>query len=885
MGHLFGFAARFLSFLETGAALIERKPHTFESGAGPRRFKRLAVGIAGLLAIVALSLVAVSPGTVGNGDNVSLAHTPACPSSLPTEDGESFWTDSNDDRWYIIRKTADSGYTTVQAYVASTAYDSGYVPSSPHETCVLKVRGPGDTADLDPPVQIFFPNDDDDDSSSTGTTQTPDPSTTISVSEVPDDSDDTGLATIGLAWFAYYGTELTIAVALTDLTADSDADTVDYHFRVVVKQGTIIDELCQGSGMNDILELKTNTGSSIQTATVPGTCPVGTYTIEVTLGAGDDADLSDPISEATGFLVIGAQPGSQFGQGGNGGNGGGNGGNGGGNGGNGGGNGGNGGGNGGNSGGGNGGNSGGGNGGNSGGGNGGNSGGGNGGNSGGGNGGNSGGGNGGNSGGGNGGNSGGGNGGNSGGGNGGNSGGGNGGNSGGGNGGNSGGGNGGNSGGGNGGNSGGGNGGNSNGGNGGNSGGGNGGNSNGGNNNGGGNNNIQTVNTVVLSDCGDAARGSNGTPGTPTVPTLVLTQDTTMAGVSWTAPSDNGSAIMGYSIMVTPQGGTATQHDAGGLSEIISGLTAGTTYEFNVSACNAVGFGPWSPGKLLITAPTAGTSGGNTVGDTNNWCGIALAGSSGTPDAPSTPTVTGTTDTSITVTWTAPEDDGGSQIKMYAVQWTPAGGSAQMEKVMSTTTFTHTIRNLASGSVHLIQVAACNVVGMSEWSTAANDQTTGTRQNPQPTEDPNEGNNDQGTESENDPNGNGGTNTEVGEVDPNDYRPIVSRRCGSGEWDGHNHTNDTNYWGGTVGCLDANLIDSIDDIDLETTGSQHGRMWTSVGWSDHKHYSQDENGNWVIVSDIYDHDGDSNPDNNSCNSFHIAAHAADGVKIKPGCGE
>ena len=78
----------------------------------------------------------------------------------------------------------------------------------------------------------------------------------------------------------------------------------------------------------------------------------------------------------------------------------------------------------------------------------------------------------------------------------------------------------------------------------------------------------------------------------------------------------------------------------------------------------------------------------------------------------------------------------------------------------------------------------------------------------------------------------------------------------TGEWVGHNHTNDTNYWGGTVNCREESLIDSIDDIDPDTAGSQHGRMWTSVGWSDHKHYSQDGNGNWVIVSDIYDHDGD-----------------------------
>ena len=260
---------------------------------------------------------------------------------------------------------------------------------------------------------------------------------------------------------------------------------------------------------------------------------------------------------------------------------------------------------------------------------------------------------------------------------------------------------------------------------------------------------------------------------------------------------------------------------------------------------------------------------------------MALAGSTGTPDAPGAPTITGTTDTSITLTWTAPADDGGSQIKMYALQWTPAGGSAQMVKVMSATTFTHTIRNLDSGTGHQVQVAACNVVGMSLWSSVASTQTTGTAPNPQPTEDPNDGNGgngDQVPNSENDPNGNDGTNTDDGNgggngENPNDYRPIVTSRCtDTGEWVGHNHTNDTNYWGGTVNCREESLIDSIDDVDPDTAGSQHGRMWTNVGWSDHKHYSQDENGNWVIVSDIYDHDGDGNPDNNSCNAFHIAAH-------------
>ena len=165
-------------------------------------------GAAGLMALVAFALVAVVPGTAGINDNVAWAHTPPCPSSLPTEDGESFFTDSQGDEWFIIRQTSSSGHTTVQAYVKSDSYSSGYVPSSPHETCNLKVRGPDDDADLDPPVQIFFSDDDDDDDSSatgTGTGTSQDPSATFSLTE---SSDSTGLASVGLAWFVYQAPRL-----------------------------------------------------------------------------------------------------------------------------------------------------------------------------------------------------------------------------------------------------------------------------------------------------------------------------------------------------------------------------------------------------------------------------------------------------------------------------------------------------------------------------------------------------------------------------------------------------------------------------------------------------------------------------------------------------
>ena len=168
MGHLFRFAARFSRLLEIGAALNQKKP-----GATHVRLKTVRAGwvAAGIASLVALSLFAIPLGTAGIDDNVASAHTPAGPSSIPTADGESLWTDSNDDEWFIIREAADSGYTLILAYVASSSYDAGYVPSSPHETCFLKVREPDDQVDLDPPVQIFFRTDKSSSDANTGGTQ------------------------------------------------------------------------------------------------------------------------------------------------------------------------------------------------------------------------------------------------------------------------------------------------------------------------------------------------------------------------------------------------------------------------------------------------------------------------------------------------------------------------------------------------------------------------------------------------------------------------------------------------------------------------------------------------------------------------------------------
>ena len=337
---------------------------------------------------------------------------------------------------------------------------------------------------------------------------------------------------------------------------------------------------------------------------------------------------------------------------------------------------------------------------------------------------------------------------------------------------------------------------------------------------------------VIVSECGDSERGSAGTPARPEAPILILTEDTTLVGVQWVPPNDNGSSILAYAIMYTPQGGTRNEIDAGGLSEILHGLTPNTTYEIRVSTCNAIGFSPWSPGTTIETASTPGTLGGNTIGATNNqWCGIAAQGSDGTPGMPDPPDVTTAGTDSITVQWTSPQDDGGSQIKIYAVQYTSQVGTSVMVKETELST---TVTGLVADTDYLVQVAACNAVGMSEWSPAAT-----VRTNPESLLSSDDGGSDGGN------NGGGGG----GE---NNYGIVIFGTCDTGQWVGHTHPNDSHYWGGTVTCLAESLIDFIDP-------TSRGRMWTKSMMSDHRHAG--------FTDEDFPEEG------NSCNADHVAAHA------------
>lgn len=95
-------------------------------------------------------------------------------------------------------------------------------------------------------------------------------------------------------------------------------------------------------------------------------------------------------------------------------------------------------------------------------------------------------------------------------------------------------------------------------------------------------------------------------PGAPTI--RPVTPGDGQATVSWTAPSSNGgSPITAY--VVTPYVGfyplPPTTFNSTATTQVVTGLTNGTTYRFRVRAINAVGTGAYSTASNPVT-PTAG---------------------------------------------------------------------------------------------------------------------------------------------------------------------------------------------------------------------------------------------------------------------------------------
>jgi hypothetical protein len=178
-------------------------------------------------------------------------------------------------------------------------------------------------------------------------------------------------------------------------------------------------------------------------------------------------------------------------------------------------------------------------------------------------------------------------------------------------------------------------------------------------------------------------------PGSPTG--LTATGGNTKGILSWTAPDNGGSAITDYvvdfKLSASPTWSTFADGTSTAISATVTGLTNGSSYDFRVSAVNAIGQG--SPCTPVTTIP-------NVVPGTPT-IGTATAG-----------------DAQATVTFSAPST--GAPILYYTATASTNGGSASATSAGSPITVT----GLTNGVFYTLKVTATNAIGTGAASSASN---------------------------------------------------------------------------------------------------------------------------------------------------------------------
>lgn len=183
----------------------------------------------------------------------------------------------------------------------------------------------------------------------------------------------------------------------------------------------------------------------------------------------------------------------------------------------------------------------------------------------------------------------------------------------------------------------------------------------------------------------------------PGAPTAVAARVATSLSIelTWKAPSDiGGSAITGYVVEASVDGGDWEElgtTESADTSVEITDIETDVPYEFRVAAVNAAGVGAFSQASAPITLPSSaatvpGPAGGFSKGKF---------------------TRTGKT-YKVTVTWSPPIDDGGSEVTGYAVRvglvgswsaWTDLDGPATV------------LVRLKPAKTYTVEVVAVNAVG------------------------------------------------------------------------------------------------------------------------------------------------------------------------------
>ena len=191
------------------------------------------------------------------------------------------------------------------------------------------------------------------------------------------------------------------------------------------------------------------------------------------------------------------------------------------------------------------------------------------------------------------------------------------------------------------------------------------------------------------------------------VPSDPLNLKATVSGqaiaLTWEAPADPGSApVTGYRIEWSANGtnpwtSVTPAHSGTDRSYTDMSVAPSTVRHYRVSAINRIG-------ESLASLPAMATSGAATA-----------------PGPPTALTATANGQTQIDLTWTAPQNTGGSAITGYQVAWSANGTDnwAGVSPAHSGTDGSYSDQGLTRGTTRFYRVRAMNNVDSGEWSAVA----------------------------------------------------------------------------------------------------------------------------------------------------------------------
>jgi predicted phage tail protein len=185
-------------------------------------------------------------------------------------------------------------------------------------------------------------------------------------------------------------------------------------------------------------------------------------------------------------------------------------------------------------------------------------------------------------------------------------------------------------------------------------------------------------------------------PPNPPTNLTATTYSGTQINLSWNPPASNGGPpVIGYKIQYSLDSGSFTNlisnsgTAATGYSH--TGLSTGHTYTYEVFAINSVGASNSSSSASAVTIQV-----------------------SSAPYAPTSLTANPASSTSISLSWTVPQNDGGSQITGYKIE-VKIGSDSYTVLVANTgsssTSYLH--KGLITGTTYTYRVSAINSIGTS----------------------------------------------------------------------------------------------------------------------------------------------------------------------------